>query len=41
MGHRQRQQQFTAIGVRVGPHAPLASWRELGEFLSELPAFIK
>ena len=36
--HRQRHQQFAAIGVRIGAHAAMAGRRERGELLAELAA---
>ena len=41
VGHRQRLQQFTAIGVRVGTHAALAGGRELGELLAEFAMLVE
>ena len=39
--HRQRLQQFAAIGVRIGAHAAMAGRRERGEFLAEFAAFVE
>ena len=36
VGHRQRLQQLSSIGVRVAAHAVVARRRELGELLAEL-----
>ena len=41
VGHRQRLQQLTAVGVRVAAHAAVAGRRQLGELLAELAAVVE
>ena len=41
VGHRQRLQQCTAIGVRIGAHATMTRRRERSELVAEFASFVE
>ena len=41
VGHPEVEQQRTTVGVRIGPHAPIACWRQLCEFGDQPSVLVK